>query len=171
MIPAARAPAPAIPVGEAPLGDEVAATEEAELATPLVAEEMELEMPEAAPPLLEEAGADDDGRAEVVEPPEGLAVAEPDETEAEIEAVLVVVMAPVGIPEVALEFKHESLLPCWMTVGLEYWGLPSESVIRKVTLEPAGRSGVQVRPPAGRSLPMKAIAGAETCPAGITSTM
>lgn len=89
-----------------------------------------------------------------------------------------VVTGAVGIPEVALEFKHESELPAWMTVGLEYWGLPCESVIlewwsvgahfwhtvegtyRKVMLDPAGRSGVQVRPPAGRSLPMKAMAGA-----------
>lgn len=40
-----------------------------------------------------------------------------------------VVTGAVGMPEVALEFKHESVLPAWMTVGLEYWGLPCESVI------------------------------------------
>jgi len=101
----------------------------------------------------------------------------------------VVVMAPVETAE-AEAFKHESELPAWMTVGLEYWGVPVESVIlsvrfspldhhlreegptnRKVTLDPAGRSGVQVKAGPWMLSPMKAIAGALTCPPGMTSTM
>jgi hypothetical protein len=44
----------------------------------------------------------------------------------------VVVMAPVETAE-ALEFKQESLLPAWTTVGLEYWTEPEESVILSVS--------------------------------------
>lgn len=51
------------------------------------------------------------------------------ETYLEMDMELVVVTAAVGIPEVALEFKHESELPAWMTVGLEYCGVPLASVI------------------------------------------
>jgi hypothetical protein len=40
----------------------------------------------------------------------------------------VVVMAPVEMDE-AEASKQASELPAWMTTGLEYWGVPVESVI------------------------------------------
>ena len=146
MRPAAMAPAPAYPVGMAPLGELVAeaTTDEAlEAAFPDPEADIDIDMEddrEVAELTTEETALEAEeteletaAEAEERDPvlllkllsaiPSGK-LCQSGLTYPETEAVLVVVTAPVGIPEVALEFKHESELPAWMTVGNEYWGLP-----------------------------------------------
>jgi hypothetical protein len=181
--PAARAPAPATPILVAPLAAPVAE------ATALEAAEATLLTLLEAPDAAEEAAdrtLEADWEAEEATPPDELEpaaeeVMEADREDPELavwdgksEAVEeespVVVMAPVATDE-AEALKQELSLPAWTTVGLEYWTLPVESVIRKVMLDPAARLGVQVKAGPWISFPMKAIAAALTCPPGMTSTM
>jgi len=163
--PTARAPAPAMAVGMAPALDEGAAAAEevaAAEAEEVAAAEAELEEVAAAALLLLITAEEDDTGAMV-------ALLEPLEAD---EDPVVVTTPVVAIPDVAAEaFKHEVVVPAWMTKGEEYWIEPWESVILKVMLVPGAKLTVQTKGDASTLDAMNSRAGADTSPPGRAERM